>query len=648
MFENINIPNGSVVGINYSGMHDTSVSIVSPEGRPIFAISQERISRVKMDGKFPNEIIKGIPWGKISKVALACEKKYTKSENNKSNHHPVELINQKDTDKNHGKEFYSKLKAIPLEITFVPHHLAHASSSYWLSGYDESLCLIYDGGMSNEEWFGGIYFASTETPVTPLDLFSSLRYGNITKIYTTVTALLGYRPLRHEGKITGLSAHGKVNSDCLEIFNNWLLDPTEIDLIFEWKNVYSDNLNPYLSVNKEKIRKLIKTIEQYSPQDIAATVQYLAEYHVDEILNSIIESVDIKDKKLCLAGGLFSNVRINQLVANKGFSSIFVTPPMTDDGAGLGAALHVISKNKKIKPKRINSIYLGEEYSSNEVENLLNEYNVIYHKPVNPELEIAELLSNKSNIAIFQGKMEFGPRSLGNRSILASASDVSSNNSLNKLLHRTEFMPFAPVCLKENEEILFKDLALQSSDYEFMTITAYCSDFMRKTSPAVVHIDGTARPQFIDKNNNKLIYNILKNYINKTGLYTLINTSFNIHEEPIIRNPSDAIKGFFESGLDALYIEGILILRNKNTKSVVDFMKNKIDNLMDERKNEINLLTIELEEAREYKISIEKTLEIELKKNEILMSKIDKIRNNKIYKVYKKINNVAKLFTKNI
>jgi len=94
MFENINIPNGSVVGINYSGMHDTSVSIVSPEGRPIFAISQERISRVKMDGKFPNEIIKNIPWAKISKVALACEKKYAKSENNKSKHHPVELINQ--------------------------------------------------------------------------------------------------------------------------------------------------------------------------------------------------------------------------------------------------------------------------------------------------------------------------------------------------------------------------------------------------------------------------------------------------------------------------------------------------------------------------------------------------------------------------
>jgi len=161
-----------------------------------------------------------------------------------------------------------------------------------------------------------------------------------------------------------------------------------------------------------------------------------------------------------------------------------------------------------------------------------------------------ELLAKGAVVAVFQGAAEFGPRALGNRSILAQASDAEINKSLNERLSRTEFMPFAPMTRIEDAEMCYRDIGRVRSSAAFMTVTVNCTDSMQRESPAVVHVDGTARPQLVTRESNPLIHSVLGYYKAITGKLAIVNTSFNIHEEPIVSSPEDALRGFFESGLD--------------------------------------------------------------------------------------------------
>ena len=586
IFNNIQIPKESFLGINYSGMHDTSVSIVSPKGVPIFAASLERYSRIKMDGRFPHELIANIPWEKIKGVAVACAETYSSEIGSESIFHPAKLLKTRNNHRGHGEEFYKQLDVIPIKKNYVPHHLAHAASAFWLSGKNNSTCLVYDGGMFNEEWFGGVYSASNLKGMEKKDAFSALKYGNITLIYSAVTALLGFKALRHEGKITGLSAYGKTNSKCLELLNHWLIEPEIVEAIFSWENVYSESSMPNLRIINDNAIILKEKLNEFSKEDIAATVQYMSEDHVEKILDSMILQKGGLGENLCLAGGLFANVKINQMAAKKGFNSVFVCPAMSDDGAGLGAALHLASQYNAIKPTQLKSIYIGSNYNNVDIKKTLTLQNISFIEPPDAEMYLAQLLSDNKIVATYQGSMEFGPRALGNRSILANASNVKINDHLNKLLSRTEFMPFAPICLKESSQLLFKKLNGIEHACEFMTITTDCTDYMKETCPAVVHVDGTARPQLVNEEINAFIYKILKYYINITGNHALVNTSFNIHEEPIVCTPDDAIRGFFESGLDALYLNGVIILLEENKKIEINYIKNKAIGLENNLKNQ--------------------------------------------------------------
>ncbi|MBA4741022.1 MAG: glycosyltransferase [Burkholderiales bacterium] len=549
------IPDGSVLGLNYSGMHDSAIAIVGPDGAPIFACSLERFSRVKQDGRTPSQMLREIPWSRIEKVAVSTQKNFSFPTNAESQLLKKRLQVGRSQGLKHEKPFYDFLDSIPIEKDFICHQMAHAASAFWGSGFESALCLTYDGGMHNSPWFGGLYKCDRVAGITPLDQFSALHYAKITSLYTFVTALLGFTPNKHEGKLTGLAAYGRPTQACRSLLNQWFdLDFVSIESTLEWISVYGHDQAPAFIVNEARMQTYRNAAKGFSREELAATLQDMAERHVLEILDRA-NSLGWTHENICLAGGLFANVKINQRVIESGYQKLFVAPPMTDDGTALGAAWHALSRKPEFKDE-LNTVYWGPSYKTSQIEKALITAGVQFKRISDPADTIADLLVKDQVVAVFQGGMEFGPRALGNRSVLASAAHCGINESLNNRLNRTEFMPFAPVTRSEDAQECYLNIEAVAHSAQFMTVTVNCSEKMMSDCPAVVHVDGTARPQLVSSEGNPLIYGVLTRYAEKTERLALVNTSFNRHEEPIVCSPQDALKGFFESGLDYLYFEG--------------------------------------------------------------------------------------------
>ena len=229
---------------------------------------------------------------------------------------------------------------------------------------------------------------------------------------------------------------------------------------------------------------------------------------------------------------------------------------MSDGGLAYGACLDQYPWS--LRP--IKNMYLGPEYSDQEIKNALIKNNLNFEKPENAPKKIALLLADSKVVARFGGRMEYGPRALGNRSILYRPDIPEVNDWLNKSLNRTEFMPFAPVTMREYAKECYLGLEGAERSAEYMTITFKCTDKMQKKAPGVVHLDGTARPQLLRRNVNPFYYDIISYFYKETGIPTLVNTSFNMHEEPIVCSPEDAIRSFKLGKIDILSIGPYLVL----------------------------------------------------------------------------------------
>lgn len=522
----------------------------------MFACALERLSRVKQDGRLPTPLLDKLPWDRIETIAVSADEHAWSAVDATSKLHPTPLVIPRSDLLIHDKPFYRYLETLPRPKWFVCHQLSHAASAFWLSGFEAALCLTYDGGMCNSPWFGGLYRATRAHGIEPLDRFASSHYAKITSLYSIVTGLLGFTPNKHEGKITGLAAYGRPEEKCSDLLRQlFTTDYLQMESMVEWSHAYSDETPPALSVNASRRAELLTRFEGLRREDIAASMQRMAEEHVIELLTRAREQGWQSDT-ICLSGGLFANVKINQRVKEFGFRRIFVSPPMTDDGTALGAALAVASEGPEFSPKPTGHMFLGPQYASEDIEDALEQSGLAYSQIESPERYLARELSNGSVIGIYQGRMEFGPRALGNRSILCQATDTTINQTLNERLRRTDFMPFAPITRVEDAAECYVGIDGARHTAAFMTITSTCSDAMRRDTPAVVHVDGTARPQLVDADIHPLIHGLLGAYKQLTGICSLINTSFNVHEEPIVCTPADAIQGFLEAGLDLLYFEG--------------------------------------------------------------------------------------------
>ena len=442
-------------------------------------------------------------------------------------------------------------------LHFVEHHLCHAAAAYRTAPFDDALIVTADGvgddlSVTISEGRGGKITRLAEIPYP----------HSFGQFYTACTQVLGFRGGRHEGKITGLSGFGTVDP---ELYRKVKATIRRSGPKFTLdKRYYSEGIVRGFSLKKMRGGESMFDAVQYrnykTPlkrlvaghprEDVAAVFQTLLEEEMIAVVRPFAESSGLKNLALC--GGVFANVKLNDaLFRALDMEKLYIFPHMGDGGLSVGAALEFA----QARPAPFDTVFWGPSFSEDEMEDALRrarDGGLNYRREDDIEKAIAERLVQDKVIARFNGAMEFGPRALCNRSILYAASDPTANKWLNSRLGRTEFMPFAPVALVEEVNRCFKGIAGTEHACKFMTTILDCTDFTKERCPAIVHVDGTARPQFVSKEINPSAHKVLTYYHEMTGVPLFVNTSFNMHEEPIVCSPHDAVRAYLASRLDFL------------------------------------------------------------------------------------------------
>lgn len=415
------------------------------------------------------------------------------------------------------------------------HHDTHAANAFFSSGYEQALVVTLDGYGSG--CAGGVYLGY-ENGVRMLHRFPFP--NSLGHFYEHVTSGLGFKPNRHEGKIVGLAAYGDPH----------ILGPVLLER-FETRD---GDLRMRAALNHFFTRALTA---RYAKRDVAAAYQYVLEEVARRVIGYWVAKTGMTN--IAMSGGVNANVKLNQRIREiPGVQSIFIYPNMGDGGCATGAAMLAFDRGVFGKSP-VDNVYYGPDYSDSDIESSLRQENLAFEKLSDIEDRIAKLLTEDYIIGRFNGRMEYGPRALGNRSILYPAREPEVNQWLNKQLGRTEFMPFAPAALASEAHRLFKNVSGCEKTAEFMTVTFDCTEEMIAKCPAAVHVDGTARPQLVSERTNPSFHRILQGYHARTGIPALINTSFNMHEEPIICSPGDAVRAFLLGNIDYLAIGTFLV-----------------------------------------------------------------------------------------
>lgn len=574
----------AILGISFS--HDGSIAVLDNAGKLLFAIGEERLNRIKSYIGFPfrglayvidNGIVKP---EEITDVVIPIEQ---------FNHHAKEtmafcLTEDKtyydlqndpkptgfyinDTEYTHisndqeMKEYVIRkvnrllsVHGIHATVSFVDHHLAHAACAYYSSGRGRALAVTMDGEGDGKSATVNICENGQIHTISTTDIYNSAGY-----LYSAVTVKCGFKMSRHEGKITGLAAYGDYRTTD-ECFSKHVV-VKEGKLHFNNQRAYSLRNRALAKFLKwfgydYKIggREIIERCGQLSNADLSAAIQHLLENRISEIVSYWVDKTGIND--VVVAGGVFANVKFNQRISEiPSVESLYIFPDMGDGGNAYGAAAYLYYQRHPFVPEisRFTNVYFGPEFDNDYIRAMLERHSeeVEFRFSDSVEKETAQLLADNKIVGWFQGRMEYGPRALGNRSIIASPVDATINKWLNDRMRRTEFMPFAPSCLYESAEELF-EITRESFKFpaNFMTITFNMKDEWSKKAPAVSHVDQTARPQLVTKEANPKYHTLLSEYRELTGLPLFINTSFNIHEEPIVCKPEEGLYSLLHGVID--------------------------------------------------------------------------------------------------
>ncbi|MBF0436141.1 MAG: carbamoyltransferase [Magnetococcales bacterium] len=589
-----------VLGIGES-YHDNGIVLLE-NGRIVAAINEERLSRRKFDNDIDGSLgyifdrlqidpkkldaiaVAGLPPSLLVERLLENEKANLLAgySNHRVDRFFITLMRKSWLVRL--KHLLAKFGVPSLPLHFVDHHTAHAVCAYVGSGRESMLVFTCDGW--GDGYSGGCFEASRGS-VKPLHLIPNT--GSAGSFYVAVTSMLGFNNLRHQGKITGLAAYGKQSAAVDVVRQSFrLVDGVpRVDLRrillhgrgrSGWRLVSRATLS-MLSFDLQKIWRFFsdhiltnnslyftenfrKELASFTREDIAYAFQLVLEEVVAGYVGYYLKRFG--PAHVGFSGGVFANVKLNQQCAKlEGVESLYVYPHMGDGGLAAGAAFHfwlesLRKKGQPYKPNFLTSVFLGWAPRPGEIEQALSKYtgSVVWQRhETNLEEIIAKRLAQNLVIGRYSGPMEYGPRSLGNRSILYHASDPNVNNWLNQRLNRTEFMPFAPSTLWEQRHLCYRMDDRDWSAAEFMTIVFECTDWMRQSCPAAVHVDGTARPQLVRMEHNPTFHKILTHYFRETGFPTVVNTSFNMHEEPIVCTPEDALRALLKGGCDVLFLE---------------------------------------------------------------------------------------------
>jgi carbamoyltransferase len=553
------------LGLNYSQMHDSSACLVR-DGELLFAVAEERISRMKHDVRFPALSIQScLDFAKIrpDQVDEVCVGWQTPGATYRQDlklyltgQWPISYLNVLNSTRHFASMWHQNGGANPFtrqfgptkaRFRFVDHHLAHAISAYSYSGFDDAAIVVMDGRGAWEAtsiWQGHkgrIY------PVLTIDWPDSLGL-----FYAVFTGFLGFTPNADEWKVMGLAPYGKPGVD-LSMF----LDPHAAPYKVHTARLVGNGSDPYTGwpaalgsprVPESDIGDLHK--------DIAYAVQDLCETAMMNVVRLALEKT--RSRNLCLAGGVALNSKANGKIAASGsVDNIFVQPAAADDGVALGAALApFLDGGQRLPLKAMRHAYLGPSFDDAAIEAALNTYKIRYTRLSDPAATAAEFLSQGKILGWYQGRMEFGPRALGNRSILADPRDPQMNIKVNNAVKFREWWrPFAPSFKKEAAPEYLES----AYDSPFMILTAQVRPEKRSVIPSVAHVDGSARPQTVEKEINPLYYRLIDEFGKRTGVPVIMNTSFNLRGEAIVHTPTDAIRTFFSSGMDALVLGSFLV-----------------------------------------------------------------------------------------
>jgi len=416
-------------------------------------------------------------------------------------------------------------------LAFVDHHEAHASTAFFASPFERALVVTADS------LGDGSSLTVSRGEGTRLErLFAASPFVSFGTFYAIVTRWLGFEPYRHEGKVTALAASG---------------DARRVPVPFPFR--FDGHTLSYDGKWGLEAWRWLGRLDGCAREDVAAWLQAAVEEGILSIVRRHVALAGIRD--LCLAGGLFANVRLNlRLLEDAGIERLFVFPHMGDGGLAVGAVLaHLRPPGWALPP-----IFLGPDAPKALCRAALD--GLAFTEPGDPETEVAALLAQGKVVGRCVGRMEFGPRALGNRSVLAEARDPHVKDILNRRLGRSEFMPFAPVTLAEGAAERIEDLARARDCARHMTLAFRTKAPLVAEAPGAVHTDGTARCQVATREEHAGLHRILEAYARRTGLRTLVNTSFNRHEEPIVCTPSEAVDTFRRGGLDALQLGPFLAL----------------------------------------------------------------------------------------
>jgi carbamoyltransferase len=607
----------SILGIS-AFFHDSAATLIQ-DGDIIAAAQEERFSRKKHDPGFPTNAVNFVL--KKSKLKLNqvdhivfFEKPFLKFERLLETHLAMAPFGFKQfslsmpiwlKEKLFQKKFiFDKLFELDQtfqdikKLQFSEHHLSHAASAFYPSPFEEAIVLTLDGV---GEW------ATTTVSVgkgNNLEIQKELHFPHsLGLLYSAFTYYTGFKVNSGEYKVMGLAPYGKPKFK--DLILNELIDLKD-DGSFRLNMKYFNYLTGLTMTNKKfsnlfghPVRNPKKDLLTDFHMDIASSIQAVTEEVILRLVRKIAKEYKIKN--LCLAGGVALNCVTNgKILKQKYFDNIWIQPASGDAGGSLGAALdYWFRKLKKPREKfkdRMKGAYLGPSYDNDFIEKKLKLLRAVYKKHSSSEISfiVAKEIANNKIVGWFQGRMEFGPRALGGRSILADPRSEKIQKELNlKIKFRESFRPFAPSILREDLSNWFeldcdspymllvsdvkKDKQIKMSNQDEKLFGIDKLNIKRSSIPAVTHVDYSARIQTVHKETNLKYYNLLKEFKRITDCPILVNTSFNVRGEPIVCSVEDAFNCFMGTDLDILAIEDFILFKEDQDKSLVKNYKNKFE-----------------------------------------------------------------------
>jgi carbamoyltransferase len=558
----------AVLGINFHA-HDSSAALVV-DGKLVFAAAEERFSRIKKDKSFPKLAVQAalhhstVRLDELDAIAFGW---------NRPGLGPVHTIRQSLLGRlpRSGGWTSSQLYHLASElrhrggvrdlvetfgtkprppISFIDHHVAHAWSAYALSGFDESLVMVVDGWGA---WQSTSVYHATGQSMRRIAVYP---YPNsLGVLYESFTDLLGFERNNDEWKVMGLAAYGTPTEDLRDLVrptphgywvNGHLVSGRTYGDLSYLSSRFGPRRNPEQSISDED-------------KNLAASLQQATE---EAVFSLVADGVSrTRCRNVCLAGGVAMNSKANgKLLASGLIDRIFIQPAATDDGTAVGAALAVHQELKVPVPRyELQDVYLGPVVPDGEFEQVISAYKLPAVRTAAVAAVAARLIASGHIVGWFQDRMEFGPRALGNRSILADARDPAMKDRVNQSIKfREGWRPFAPACLVERAHEFFRP----SHPSPFMILTFDVIPEKRAVIPAVTHADNSARLQTVDREVNPRFWELISEFDRLTGVPVVMNTSFNLRGEPIVCTPKDAIRTFYSSGLDFLVLGDWVIAKN--------------------------------------------------------------------------------------